>query len=263
MPEGPETYIICRQLRKLVNQTLCSFECEKSWKTSTKSQFVEDTQKYIKQDVILEDIKARGKQLVLCFKYGESKIYMAVHFMLTGHFFLEEQNNTRAVFSFSDKDNDFTKLYFDDARNFATFRWCDTAELKELLNKIGPSIINCSQKTFVNRLTKLGGDRKIAGVLHEQDIISGIGNYLRAEALYIAKIPPDAKTSDVDLAKLYTAVKKVVDSVLAKNGTEDYKDLYGNVGGYKFKVYGRKIAKNGKATKKIKIGSQSVYYVDF
>src|SRR5690242_10051525 len=102
MPEGPEVIIVRNQLKKYyVGETLREIK-------SKDKRFNHLAQQNI--NLKLLDVKAKGKLLVLCF---ENNKYLAVHFMLTGHFYQKEHNNTRAIFDFHTQ-----KLYYDDARNF-------------------------------------------------------------------------------------------------------------------------------------------------
>ncbi len=237
MPEGPETFIVARQLKQFVGQTLIKID-------SKKIKLVEPLK--------LTDVKVRGKQIVFCF---EGSVYLGVHFMLTGRFSVTEDSNVRAVFYFNHKT-----LYFCDARNFAHFVWMNRVELKAMLSKIGPSIMNIDEDEFVERFSD-HPKAKIAAALHDQSIVSGVGNYLRAEAIYRAKIQPTSRVKDIDLNKLYTALKYLVDKIVSLGGTEDYPDLYNKYGTYKYKVYGKKTTARGEPVKKTKIGSQNVYYV--
>lgn len=237
MPEGPETFIVARQLKRFIGRTLEKIISKKIKLDGPKK---------------LTDVKVRGKQIVFCFAGG---IYLGVHFMLTGRFCLEPDKNVRATFHFGDDI-----LYFCDARNFAHFVWMNRDELKAMLAKIGPSIMNIDEDEFVERYSQ-HPKTKIATLLHDQSVVSGIGNYLRAEAIYRSKISPINKIADVDLHKLYASLKYLVDKIVESGGTEDYPDIDGKFGTYKYKVYGKKITSRGEPVKKIKIGSQNVYYV--
>jgi formamidopyrimidine-DNA glycosylase len=260
MPEAPEVYVVSRQMKTLlVGAMLERVEVLKaSWAKSPKKKgFVEGLAKQLKEPLKLTDIKVRGKLMVLCF----GKVYLAVHFMLAGHFYTTQDVNTRAVFHF--KQNGVpTPIYFDDSIDFATFTWLDLWGLKKMLESIGPSIVNVSESDFIKRLEQ-HPKKIIAAALHNQSIVSGIGNYLRAEALYSAKIQPDAKIAVLDhddLKRLYNKTVKITKAAIAAGGTEDYADIFHNYGGYKFKVYRKQKDPKGRTVQKMKIGSQHVYY---
>lgn len=241
MPEAPETYIVSRQLRKYVGQTLTKVTGDYKNKISNR---------YL--PAVLRDVKVRGKQLVLCFEGG---MYLAVHFMLTGQFREDEDAPyVRAIFHFN------TPLYFCDARKFAQFSWLDLVGLRKMLRDLGPSIINISRADYIDIIAGVTTNRKIAEVLHDQSLVSGVGNYLRAEALYIAHIRPTAKNLSRDeIGKIYDALESVVKDVIRLGGTHDYADLHGRVGGYIYQIYGRSRTDDYKRVYKVKIGSQNVY----
>jgi formamidopyrimidine-DNA glycosylase len=241
MPEAPETYIVSRQLRNYVGQTLTKVTGDFKNKISNR---------YL--PAVLRDVKVRGKQLVLCFSGG---MYLAVHFMLTGQFREDEYApNIRATFHFN------TPLYFCDARKFAKFSWVDLLGLRKLLRGLGPSILNISRADYIDIIAGVTANRKIAEILHDQSLVSGVGNYLRAEALYIAHICPTAKNiSRAEIGKIYDALDSVVKDVIRLGGTHDYADMHGNVGGYIYLIYGRTMTEKSERVYKVKIGSQNVY----
>ena len=180
---------------------------------------------------------------------SKDKINLLVHFMLTGHFYDSEHTNTRCIFHFDDQ-----KIYYDDAINLGKLNWLTDDQLNIMLSKVGPSIIGLTQEVFMERIKKKKS--MIASALHDQAVFAGIGNYLRAEALYKAKIAPNRKVqdiSDTELKKLYKSITKIIKVILDLNGVEDYKNFDGKPGKYKFKIYGR-----GNNT--VKISGQTVYW---
>jgi formamidopyrimidine-DNA glycosylase len=242
MPEGPETFIVGRQLKRYVGQTLEKIESLGKKKIK------------LAKPIKLIDVKVRGKQIVLCF---EKDIYLGVHFMLTGRFGTKEDKNVRHIFYFGG-----VPLYFSDARNFAHIVWMNKEELKAMLARIGPSIMNIDEDDFIEAYNNASG--KLATVLHNQQIVSGIGNYLRAEAMYRAKLSPLTKVESMtkkEIASLYTALKYLVNKIVSLGGTHDYADLDGNYGAYTYKIYGRAKTPKNEPIKKLKINSQTVYFV--
>ena len=86
---------------------------------------------------------------------------------------------------------------------------------------------------FKNKITKKNNLEKVIGnVLVNQKVISGIGNYLRADILWLSKISPFRKVKDLsnhDLQNIYDSSK----SILANNLQKFYiykcnYDMYGN-----------------------------------
>lgn len=108
-------------------------------------------------------------------------------------------------------------LYFYDQLSFGTISIFDNIELLEKkLKTIGLDImdINTSFDMFQNALLhKTNLNKEIGNALMNQKYISGIGNYLRADALWLSKINPFIKVKDLsnnDLKKIYHNVRLLI-----------------------------------------------------
>ena len=55
---------------------------------------------------------------------------------------------------------------------------------------------------FLKRLTKKRNDTIIGSAIMDQKVSAGVGNYIRAESLYIAKLDPFKKIKDISKEKL-------------------------------------------------------------
>lgn len=102
-------------------------------------------------------------------------------------------------------------MYFFDTLSFGTIRITDCMGLNGILSGLGPDAmdIRTDQKLFIQQLRKKP-NKIIAETLVDQKIISGIGNYLRADILYLAKISPFHTTNsltDNDLHRIYDVMK--------------------------------------------------------
>ena len=97
-------------------------------------------------------------------------------------------------------------------------------------------------------INKLKSSRKCIGeMLMNQEIFSGIGNYIRAEALYLSKISPWRQSSLLtkeEIINLCQSVVYVMNESYNHQGATilTYKTAYGAEGKYSscFKVYGKK-----------------------
>jgi formamidopyrimidine-DNA glycosylase len=83
-------------------------------------------------------------------------------------------------------------IWFDDVRNFGTLKFVlDMKLLAKKLSKLGHDPLkrdlDCPHfKSMIKKKKK----KTIAQVLMNQSVISGIGNYLKAEILYAARVSP-------------------------------------------------------------------------
>lgn len=101
-------------------------------------------------------------------------------------------------------------LYFFDTLSYGTINVSnDINKLNKKLNSLGPDImdIDTDFDLFNERINKIQ-NKKIGNVIVNQKIISGIGNYLRADILWMAKISPHRlikNLSRAEIKKIYQA----------------------------------------------------------
>lgn len=141
-------------------------------------------------------------------------------------------------------------LYYFDVLSFGSLKVIQGEdELNNKLNKIGPDIIdkNTNLELFKTQIKKkINLDKEIGIVLMNQKIISGIGNYLRADILYLSKINPFRKVnklSDIEIEDIFNnckiltlndfkKLKKIIKLPLGNRLFLIYnqdKDIYGNI----------------------------------
>ncbi len=105
-------------------------------------------------------------------------------------------------------------IYFYDQLSFGTLKFIKgTNELLKKLKTIGPDIMDLETtlEVFKERIKKKTNLIKpIGNVLMNQKVISGIGNYLRSDVLWMSAISPFRKVSTLDdseLTKIYKNVR--------------------------------------------------------
>ena len=281
MPEGPEVSTVTRQLRKaLRNWILVKIEIVSGpYQNNTRSDYLQFRTDLRKRFVTstLSNVASKGKTMYfeLTPVAGDEAVvtrdYISIGLGMTGGFCFDKQGqkNVRIQFVFESSNGKRTKkLYYIDSRNFGTMKFMRREELNEKLNSLGPTIMNMQidADEFAHRFTPSSiQNNEIAKALMNQKIISGIGNYLRAEILYEAGVSPKTKVKDMknaDYYKIYEATKKIVKEVMAAGGTVDYRDTANAVGKYKFKVYRQTKSPNGKQVRKLILAKRTVYYVE-
>jgi len=97
-------------------------------------------------------------------------------------------------------------LYYSDMLSFGTLKVVDSSEVEAKLRMLGPDITEITWETFHDRLETVKGDKLIGNVLMNQKVLSGIGNYLRADILWLCKISPFRKMetlSTTDLKRIW------------------------------------------------------------
>jgi len=139
--------------------------------------------------------------------------------------------------------------YFNDIRNFGTIRVSnDDDRLNEKLDSIGPDMLaeNVTNAEFTSRIMKKS-NKTIAEAIMNQSVISGVGNYLKSESLYLARISPHriVKTlSTEEMSSLNLAIQSTIRSSYDSGGAtiHTFLDFDGKQGKYnrRFAVYNQK-----------------------
>ena len=96
-------------------------------------------------------------------------------------------------------------FYYHDTRRFGSVHYMTDRELKTKLNALGPSIMDTEPLTLdalVKRWRRHNG-KDVCTVLMNQDLVSGIGNYLKSTILYECRVYPMALLKDLDDQTLY------------------------------------------------------------
>jgi formamidopyrimidine-DNA glycosylase len=115
-------------------------------------------------------------------------------------------------------------LYYYDTLSFGTFKIVkNDEELLKKLKSIGPDIMETETtfEIFRDKIIKKSNlEKYIGNVLIDQKSISGMGNYLRADILWLSKISPFRKVKDLNNDELKLIYKN---AKLLTWGDYDYK----------------------------------------
>ena len=139
-------------------------------------------------------------------------------------------------------------VFFTDMRNFGTLSFVKgVVPLMQKIGKLGPDMLvkDLTDDEFGKRIGK--SEKTIAEVVMDQSVIAGVGNYLKAECLYFAKISPHRSCNsltDVEITALNTAIRSTIRMSYRMGGTtiKNYTNINGVVGQYssRFAVYSQK-----------------------
>jgi formamidopyrimidine-DNA glycosylase len=262
VPEGVEVRISSELIKPLVQSKYISkirFDDDSRYGGPYKSspegyeKFVSTFRKlenigYVVEPLKIIDVKCKGKFMYWQFDNGW---YMYCTFGMTGQWSPTAGKHVCLHMKLYDDEDNFSNVYFNDPRHFGTIKFIETeAELKAKLNELGWDPLSGSVDKWVpwlkSELTK--SKKPIGQVLLDQAIFAGVGNYIRAEALYASQISPwriSNTLSGQDTEVLCKAIVDVMEESYKWQGATllTYKDAYGNEGKYAscFKVYGKKI----------------------
>lgn len=277
MPEGVEVRLTAEKLLKLLlNAKLISLTILSGrYKRHSPPEGFDEFQK--KLPVTIVDIKSKGKFLYfhLCDSNTKS-IYLGNTFGMDGgwtttqdkhcHIELEYLPKNKLTTPFTTKNTQ--KIWYKDLRNFGRIFFMTCKELSAKLNTLGPDMIDTAlgkKKSITyeawKKIIQKHHKKQLVKVLMDQHIISGIGNYLKSEILYKAKLKPFRTIGDLseeELKTLFKSIKSIMKKAYKENGSIHYNKkipfiLEDAKIGYQFLVYNRKEDDNGHKVKKIKL----------
>jgi len=196
MPEGPEVLDYFNFIKEFLHDnTLNSIEIMSG--------------KYIKKglnnfDIFkkalpskIKEISIKGKTIFIKLnnQYG-----LVITHGMSGYWSDENEKHSRLKFELNNND-----LFYVDPRNFGNIIVClNDEEFYFRENKLGPYIFDekMTYELFYSRLDKKPKS-KIAVALLDQNLISGIGNYLRCDILWYSKINGEKRIGELtDFEKL-------------------------------------------------------------
>lgn len=249
MPEGPEVHTITDQLNDKVKGFYVL-----SINHNEKSQYYGKRDSSIRTALYVEAVKCKGKNIFFHTKSGNNKVYIHCHLRMEGKFSEEKGNYSHNWFTigtiipFGSTLGRVKKfdLYFDDSRKFGVIDFLDENQYQEKLNTVGPDLLTDKITTSEWRKEIAGRRMNICSFLMNQEIFSGIGNYLKAEILYATKISPHRslnQLSEKEIDNLLIESKRIIKESYHSNGftIKTYSDVRHQKGKFKCKVYNKKV----------------------
>jgi len=246
MPELPEVHTIASDLKKhLTGWRIDDVEIEKGYKVSPSSE------EYAKGLIGAQIAKVGrvGKNIVIKLSTGD---YLTFHLAMTGRMLLHKIGSPKAThqkvqLTLSDKEKKLL-LRFCDMRMFGKTALLPAKEIGTLKQKYGPDLVleEVTAEVFLSRLKSK--NTIVKGALLEQSIVAGLGNIYATDALWLANIHPETKTSALTLEsakKLLNSAKNILLEGIAHRGStlpdEAYVDVFGRPGSHQnyFRIYGK------------------------
>ena len=217
-----------------------------------------------KRTLIVSEVCCKGKFIYFKFQDGSS---LWCTLGMSAAWQKKETKHSR----FYIKTSYGNEVFFNDIRNFGTLKYVTTdKELKDKLSTLGPDVLNSYVDT---ELYKKRLDKKpkwsIAKAIMNQSVVSGIGNYLKAEILYAAKISPHRLCKDLTKDEIKLIAEKSFEitnasyqsggaTILTYRDENDEKGLYSR----RFMVYNHKTDPKGNTViKETTTDKRSTYWV--
>lgn len=161
------------------------------------------------------NIDSKGKQMWFVVKTALETFYIMSHLGMDGRWGFKKDKNSNIVWTLKDKNNNILYLYFTDHRNYGTLEFItQKIDFVTKINNLGPDFLKTEfdkvelKNRIKNLICKNGiivqqkANKNIVKVLMEgqkkaDGIGSGLGNYLTAEILYMAKISPTKTIGEI------------------------------------------------------------------
>jgi formamidopyrimidine-DNA glycosylase len=201
MPEGPECKLLTDGLhKKFKGVTLTNIEIY-AGRYKTHGPFKNYNKLISELPLKIISVNAYGK--FIWFEFENSDLTLWNTLGMTGWFQMDEDKHNNVGLHYT-KNKKNKILYFNDYRNFGTFMVDTKENLDKKLKTFGLDILDKKDNTelFLKLVKK--SKKTICEILLNQKIVAGSGNYLRADALYLAKINPFVKPSELTDDKLKT-----------------------------------------------------------
>ena len=213
----------------------------------------------------IKEIKTKGKFI---YAILENNWILAFTMGLSGFFTDDKIKHNHIEFE-TNNGSINGSIFMNDVRNFGTFEIQDSFDnLNKKLNKLGPDIFHITENEFIPIIQK-SPNIEIGSFLMKQEKISGIGNYLRAEILWLSKIDPFRKIKNLKLDEIKEIYRNSIKLVwyfydfekALKNNIVSDKDKYPMDYDRDFFVYGEKKDINNKEVVCKTLGNRTIHYV--
>lgn len=217
MPELPEVETIARDLRQstIINRAITDVHI--FWPKILSSPSIELFKKRIIHTKII-DVQRRGKYLVISLTNGE---YILIHLRMTGRLSIVPKNAPRNPHEHLCLELNHTdEVRYHDTRKFG--RWTLSKNIEDVIGHLGPEPL--SDDFTPKRLFEIlqTTSRKLKIVLLDQTRIAGLGNIYVDEALWRARLHPEAVSNELSkkqVQALCEAIKYVLKRGIETRGT--------------------------------------------
>lgn len=165
---------------------------------------------------LITEVSCKGKFMWWKFEFGSNQLelmparepwYLWITYGMSGQWNDDESPYTAFGIYYGDTltpEGNFTQppgLYFNDIRHFGTLKFVNSAKAHtKKLASLGPDMLTAPPlwRAFMSQLLKKP-DVTLAEVLMNQSVISGVGNYVKAEALYLAELSPHRRVDSLSV----------------------------------------------------------------
>jgi DNA-formamidopyrimidine glycosylase len=224
MPEGPECRRIGEALaRRLSGREIISIDVLSGRYDQKPPSGIDDLRSALPIGIVGAGV--HGKFLYWILK-DEHSVWNTLG--MTGGWSESEEKHSRVKFTLNDG-----VIYFNDMRNFGTIKFVrGKFRLLEKLKSLGPDMLatDVSDLEFIERM-RHHSHHQVTVALMNQSIVAGVGNYIKSDSLWLARISPHKKVADLtdlELSNLNRAIKQIMHESFSTGGKTGgaYSDQY-------------------------------------
>lgn len=268
-PEGPEVRTVADKLfPHLINRYITDLEVDEKAKLSGFEDF--------NYPCLITNVDTIGKKIIITCLYHNVYQKIVVSLGMTGrlqytpgpHTHIHFTISTTKLFSNCLLVLKSLDLYFDDTRYFGSVKLITD---DSFFDSLGPDVLDHALHTpltfdqwkdrFIVKPTW-----RLCKALLDQSIVSGIGNYLVSEILYLSNLHPErtiGSLSDDEMERMRAAAHYIIVQSYSHGGftLESFISPDGAIGTYPALIYGRKVDNDGLAITAIKTSNGRTTYI--
>lgn len=209
MPEGPECRLYAEALNnELEGKLIRNVEILSGRYAKTLPEGYELFTRSLPRRVLKVSVKGK----FIYFHLNADK-YIWSTLGMTGAWVTRKESDARLAFHY-----DGGTLYYSDVRNFGTLKFRMSQEdTDKKLASLGYDLLNCAKPSLEMTRDVFGKKKNqtktLAQILMDQKNYAGVGNYIKAEALYRARLSPHRtgeSLSEEELLALHNAIVNVI-----------------------------------------------------
>ena len=239
MPEGPECHTIGNSLNRILSGSrLLHFQVHggRYQKHGNPTGWEDMVQDLLTRPVMVSNVEVKGK--LICWNFSNN-MHMLNTLGMSGTWRKNESKHCDFSIIFQ-KEGKRIKLWFKDQRHFGTIKFVYRSEYEQKLSQIGPDVLTDEfTKEHWFGLCRKYPKWTLPKLLMYQKNLSGIGNYLKCEILYKARVSPHREMESLTIEEkddLYKFIRLIPHMSLKRNGVSlrDYAAPDGSEGEYQF-----------------------------
>lgn len=235
MPEGPEVKVMTDNIRMLIEKAPVLHAV-----TVIKDNFVKRTDGFsplkLNLPQVIKQVNSKGKFTYMEFEDGTA---IGITYGMTGNIRTDDSKHNAIKFT-----HETGVFYYHSTRHFGRVWAMTAAELSKKLDSLGHDILNpvaLRQEELTGIWRKKNGLNICRLLIEEQELICGIGNYIKSEILYHVRVYPFCRVSELSddiLYALYLEARKIAEAAYIDGGASlyTYTGLTGDKSPFKLKL---------------------------